>query len=465
MHISLVYAGIAGKGFASIGQGMDSGWISHGLAILGAVLKREGHEVDLLDLRALRGWDHLREEVLRRRPDVCGLTMMSVDFNPVMQAAEVIKAALPACTVVVGGPHPTLATDEVLPFSAIDYIVTQEGELALPRLLRDLERGNKPPRVIVGEHPDLDSLPYADHDLFLDEWRRWGYAIDSPEAPFVPELPPPFVTVIAGRGCIYNCAFCKPGEALIFGNRVRRRGVANVIGELAELRDKYHFRSFMFHDDCLTENPRWVREFCQAYRERGFTQPFFCQSRADIIVKHEETVALMAQAGLKGYFIGFESGNDRVLEFIGKGTTRAENIEAARICRKYGISVWANYMLGLPTETQEEIRDTISMLRQIDPDYYSPAFFTPHPGSHLYDYCEQNGLSLVMDHDDYARNPNAAKIKGHDPAFLQWALMASQKRTAGNSVKRRVRYLWGRYAQPRKVLARARRLLSAASAA
>jgi len=459
VHISLVYAGIAGKGFDSIGQGMDSGWISHGLAILSAVLKREGHQVDLLDLRSLHGWEHFRKELLARRPDVCGLTIMSVDFNPVMQAVDVITEVLPDCHIVVGGPHPTLATAEVLPNEKIDHVVIQEGEISFPQLLRDLEAGKERERLVVDEHPDLDSLPYADHDLFLDEWRRWGYEAESPEAPFVPELPPPFVTVIAGRGCIYNCAFCKPGESLIFGNRVRRRSVANVIGELKDLRERYAFNSFMFHDDCLTENPRWVREFCEAYQAEGFTQPFFCQSRADIIVKHEETVAAMAAVGLKGYFIGFESGSDRVLDFIGKGTTRAQNLEAARICRKYGIAIWANYMLGLPTETPDEVRETISMLKEIDPDYYSPAFFTPHPGSRLYDYCVENDLMLIRDHDEYARNPSGPKIKGQDREFLLRALVESQRRTPANALKREARRLWRRYARPDKVVRKARALL------
>jgi len=438
---------------------MDSGWISHGLAILSAVLKREGHQVDLLDLRSLHGWEHFREELLARRPDVCGLTMMSVDFNPVMQAVDVITEVLPDCHIVVGGPHPTLATAEVLPNEKIDHVVIQEGEISFPQLLRDLEAGKERERLVVDEHPDLDSLPYADHDLFLDEWRRWGYEAESPEAPFVPELPPPFVTVIAGRGCIYNCAFCKPGESLIFGNRVRRRSVANVIGELKDLRERYAFNSFMFHDDCLTENPRWVREFCEAYQAEGLTQPFFCQSRADIIVKHEETVAAMAAVGLKGYFIGFESGSDRVLDFIGKGTTRAQNLEAARICRKYGIAIWANYMLGLPTETPDEVRETISMLKEIDPDYYSPAFFTPHPGSRLYDYCVENDLMLIRDHDEYARNPSGPKIKGQDREFLLRALVESQRRTPANALKREARRLWRRYARPDKVVRKARALL------
>jgi anaerobic magnesium-protoporphyrin IX monomethyl ester cyclase len=459
MHVTLIYAGIAGKGFDSIGQGMDSGWISHGLAMLSAVCKAQGFRTDLIDLRSLGSWDQLRDELRTRHPRVCGLTMMSVDFNPVMQCIDVIKEEDPSIIVVVGGPHPTLVTNEVLANPKIDYIVTREGEISFPRLLSAIESGQPPAeRLIVGEMPDLDALPYSDHDLFLAEWRKWGYGLDSPEAPFTELLPPPFVTIIAGRGCIYNCAFCKPAESLIFGKKVRRRSVANVMGELRILRDQFHFSSFMFHDDCLIEDRKWVTEFCEAYMAEHFTQPFFCQGRADIIVRHEDMVALMVKAGLRGYFIGFESGSDRVLNFIRKGTTRAINIQAAAVCRKYGITIWANYMLGLPTETKDEILDTVSMMKEIDPDYYSPAFYTPHPGSDLYDYCEENDLSLIKSHDSYRRNPDELKIKGHDYEFLRWALRESMRRKPVNRLRRKVGIYWKRYAAPGKAVRKLRRL-------
>jgi radical SAM superfamily enzyme YgiQ (UPF0313 family) len=172
---------------------------------------------------------------------------------------------------------------------------------------------------------------------------------------------------------------------------------------------------------------------------------------------------LMAQAGLKGCFIGFESGNDRVLRFMRKGTTRKINLEAARICRKYGIKIWANYMLGLPTETQQEVLDTISMLKEIDPDYYSPAFYTPHPGSDMYDYCIEHDLSLITSHDQYRRNPTETKIKGQDYEFLQWALVESQRRRPINQFKRWAGRVVRRYANPRKAVRKLIRLLQPAA--
>lgn len=453
----MIYAGIVGKGFNSVGKGMDSGWISHGLSMLGACTRQAGFQVDLIDLRALEGWDHLRSELLSRKPDVAGLTMMSVDYNPVMRSIDIVKEVLPEAVTVVGGPHPTLATEEVVENPKVDYIVTHEGEITFVELLRKLQNGERCERVMKGQKPDLDSLPFGDRDLFLNEWRKAGYTLDTPEIP-MGDLPGPFVTIIAGRGCMYNCSFCQPAERRLFEGKVRRRSVANVIEELKYLREKYRFKSLLIHDDCLTEDRSWVVEFCEAYRANGFDQPFFCQSRADIIVKHQDMVKLMRDAGLRGMLIGFESGSQRMLKFLRKGTTVEQNLEAGRICHRLGIQIWANYMLGLPTETRDEIMETVRMLKEIDPDYYSPAFYTPHPGSDLYTYCIENDLSLIKDHDSYRRNPTECKIKGHDYQFLMYALEESQRRKPINAFKRALRATLRRYASPRKV---ARKIRSA----
>ena len=116
-----------------------------------------------------------------------------------------------------------------------------------------------------------------------------------------------------------------------------------------------------------------------------------------------------------GCLIGFESGSDRVLEFIKKGATVEQNIQAGRICKELGIKIFGNYIFGLPTETREEMRQTVRMMRAIAPDMYSPNVFTPAPGSELYDYCVAHDLSLVGNSEAYRRNIlSGAKIKGVD---------------------------------------------------
>jgi anaerobic magnesium-protoporphyrin IX monomethyl ester cyclase len=461
MKVTLVFSGGGANGFRSAGKGMSGGWIGHGLALLAACTRQEGHDVNLIDRRALRDWEHFRQEVKSRAPDVAGFSVLSVDYNPAMKGIELVKELNPKAITVVGGPHPSLAPDELLSNPLVDHVVIGEGEISFVEMLHKFQRGQKVDRLIHGERPDLDQLPFADRDIYLNEWRKAGYDYDSPEAPLSAETAPPFVTVIAGRGCRYNCSFCKPGEDILFGKKVRRRSVSHVMAELRQLREKYHFNTLMIHDDCLTEDRAWVSEFCDAYQAQGFSQAFWCQARVDHVVKYEDMIKRMADVGLEGLFLGFESGSDRVLRFIRKGTTVAKNLEAARICRNYGIRIWANYMLGLPTETEDEIRETIAMLKEIDPDYYSSAFYTPYPGNDLYDYCMEHDLSLITSHDSYSRNPTEPKIKGHDPEFLRWAVRESQRRKLRNAVKRKSRYYLRRYASPRKLRRKIDSIISA----
>ena len=415
MKVTLIYPGITECGFNSL-KGNEGSWMNHGLAILSSALKNSGHQVNLIDLRRLTGWNHYRRIVKEAAAEVVGVTMMSVDFNPSIRAAQIIKEVKPETRVFVGGPHPSLCPEELENQWCIDYIVKGEGEKTFVKLIGDIVAGRSIPKVIQGHSlENLDESPWADRNLF-----------NSPEEPFVPFLKPPFVTLIAGRGCKYNCNYCQPAERIMFGHKVRRRSVENVVDELKYLRNLYGFNSFMIHDDCLTEDREWVVEFCRQYKTEGFTQPFVVQSRADIICKNRAMVDLLFDAGLRLFIIGFESGSDRVLKFLRKGCTRAQNLEAARVCHEVGIKIWANYMLGLPTETKEEVRETLTMLQKIKPYHCSPAFYTPHPGSDLFEMGKKMGIHLITTHDSYRRNSYEPKIKGPDYNFLTDMLYKSQ---------------------------------------
>ncbi|MDH5510810.1 MAG: B12-binding domain-containing radical SAM protein [Nitrospinota bacterium] len=414
MKITLIYAGITECGFNSL-KGNEGSWMNHGLCLLSTALKNEGHQVNLIDLRRLTGWDEFTQKVRELDCKVAGITMMSVDYNPAVKAMEIIKKERPDIITAVGGPHPSILANELVDLDCFDYVHQKEGEISFPRLIAALERGERPPKLVQGiGHMNLDDAPFADRDLF-----------ESAEEPFVPFLKAPFVTLIAGRGCRYNCNYCQPAEKLIFGKGVRRRSPANVIEELKFLRDKFQFNSMMLHDDCLTEEPKWVIEFARLYKEEGFTQHFVCQSRADLIVRRRPAIEALYDAGLRLLIIGYESGSNRVLNFLRKGTTREINLQAADICNEIGIKIWANYMMGLPTETKEEAMETFTMLEYIKPYHCSPAFYTPHPGSDLYDIGEQMGIHNIITHDSYRRNTYDEKIKGVDYDFLKDLLVKS----------------------------------------
>ncbi len=403
MKILLIYPGLF-EGFGSYYRGVD--WFNHGVGVISAILKQGGHSVEYMDCRKFSGWGELKSKIVSIEFDVTLISVATVDFDCSREIARIIKAKNPALKVMVGGPHPTLMTEQTAVVPEFDHIFTHESEITLPQILNRLDNA---PRIIRGEMPeDLDLVPFVDRTLAPDG-----------ETPWYPGLPRPFFTITASRGCLYQCTFCQPAERALFGNKVRKRSVANILDELELLSSKYNMKSFMIHDDCFTQYHGWADEFCREKAKRGLMQPFVCQSRADIICKHPDLMGRLKDAGLAWVIIGIESGSNRILKYIKKGVTVEQNIEAAKICRELGIKFLANYMFGIPTETKEEMLMTFNMIKQIKPDQHSPAVFTPAPGSELYEYCCNNNLTLIDSSSGYQRTPlSGAKIKGIDYNFV-----------------------------------------------
>jgi len=415
LKVALIHTGISRCGFNSYGSSQEASWISHGLSLLSAVAKKAGYEVSLIDLRRLTGWDNFHKILNNLNPEVIGFTMMTVDYDIVTKGVKTCRSTLPNSKIVVGGPHPSILPDDVLEIKDIDYIIQGEGEISFIELLSAIKNGDDFPHLSRGKPPDLDEIPYADRSLYPKN-----------ETPFHPIFPQPFVTIITGRGCIYNCSFCQPAERMIFGRKVRSRSVKNVIGELEELNESSGFNSFMISDDCFTEDEDYVREFCDTYISSGFKKTFICQTRSDIICNKTDMIKHLRDAGVKMFSIGFESGNDRILKLLRKGVTAEQNYHAAEICRELGIMIDANYMLGMPTETEEEMMDTVRMINTINPEIRSVSFYSPHPGTDLYQFCADNDLLLTKDYAQFRRNPYGEKLKGVDYKIVKRMLWQSR---------------------------------------
>lgn len=437
MKTCFIFPGITDIGFNSFGNttlGLATCLIHHGLCSLSACIKQAGFPAELIDLRKMRNWRHFRKELESRNPDVVAATMWSVDYDIALRCLKIAKEVNPKVITMVGGIHPTVATAELEQEKYIDYIMCGEGEIALPKLLRSLEAGEAGERVIVGEKPNLDEIPFIDRELF-----DYEVELNNPFLGSVYGFQPPFVTIITSRGCKYNCRFCQPSERILFGKQVRQRSVENVITELKQLRDKYNFKSLMVHDDAFTQNIDWVMEFCRQYRANGFNQPFWAQSRADFICQKEELLAELARTGLRALSIGFESGNDRVLRFLRKGVTVEQNYRAAEICRKYGIEVHSNFMFGIPTETNAEVMDTVRAIKAMKLKFVGYSIYTPLPGSELDEYCNENNLSLIDNHARFNRSEFTPKIKGVDYRFIARAIEEALELSGWQKVAHRLR--------------------------
>jgi radical SAM superfamily enzyme YgiQ (UPF0313 family) len=148
--------------------------------------------------------------------------------------------------------------------------------------------------------------------------------------------------------------------------------------------------------------------------------------------------------------VGFESGSQKMLDLMEKGTTVEQNYEAYKILKKMGIQMFGMFILGLPNETKQDVEATIKMLQTMRLEIPGTSFFTPFPGTVLYDYCKKNGLLAITDYGDYDRAKKTPKIKGIDYEYLEKMLLKAlpiERRIRRTLKKMMAAFLGGRNSQ------------------
>jgi anaerobic magnesium-protoporphyrin IX monomethyl ester cyclase len=386
----------------------------HGLGLMISHARRKGYEIPLIDNRRLNDWDLFRERLSESEAEIIGIGSTTADYDQAQKCARIAKEVLPKAKIIFGGPHPSLATNEVASNQDIDHILIGDGEITFVDLIEAIHRRYSPRRIIYGQRPILDTMPFVDRDVF-----------ERKEHLMAPIWfgSPPWVSMITSRGCLFNCLFCAPASRIMFGKKVRRRSPFHVIEELKVLREECSFNHIRFYDDNIIEDMDWTLEFCDLYRKNSFSATFGIAGRADLICKREQLVAKLAEAGLIELNIGFESGSQRILDFLNKRTTVEQNINSAEILRKFGVKIIVSVMFGIPGETREDVLKTIELIDTVQPDWVDPSLLTPYPGTGIYEYCQERDINLAHDGESYKRNPGSLpKIKGIDYDFAVKAL-------------------------------------------
>lgn len=408
MRITLVYPGIAMIGFDSLGGNChDTISINLGMAYLSSYIKKNSsHTVDLIDLRDISGWDSFESQLEKRNPDIVGIYCNTVSYDFSLKCAEIAKSQ--ERIVIMGGPYPTLYPHLLIDSGFVDTVISGEGEVSFLNAINDIAAGIQIDKVIQGERIDnLDDIPFPDREIY-----NMDRILDSPG---IFPYPNRYIGVIASRGCRYNCSFCQPLERTIFGHKVRMRSVANIIREVEEIIEKYNAKFIMFECDTLTTEKEWALSLCSQMKRLGIK--WGAQSRVDTI--DSELANAMSDAGCMVLFLGFESGSPRILEFLRKGIKPQHSIKAANVCRDNKILIFANYMLGIPTETKDDLDMTYQMIKNIKPELHSPSYFAPIHGSYLYDYCRDRDLIKITSCEGFVRNPINEKLKGVDYKLLE----------------------------------------------
>ncbi len=357
-----------------------------GLALLAAVLEREGYTVAVLEANAMK----LQPEdmvPLVADADVIGLTAMTPTINTAIDAARYLKRAYPDLPVVLGGAHATLLPEETLTMAPeIDIIVRGEGEQAIIDLVSALTN-KKPVDNIPGisfrqngkvisnpvnpESIDLDSLPFLAYHLL--PWRSY-----RPHPPHGRALP--FAAIITSRGCPYRCSYCsKP----IFGNKFRGQSPERVVDEVAYLKRDFSIKEFAFYDDVFTLNKKRAYAIAAEILKRELKILWTCETRVNLVDK--DLLRHLKQAGCYSIAYGIESGSQEILNTLDKDTSLEQAEEAVRFSREAGLQTIGYFMIGSPGESPESIRQTIEFAKKLKLDFAQFSVTTPFPGTKLYD--------------------------------------------------------------------------------
>lgn len=302
-------------------------------------------------------------------------------------AFDMIKLAKKAgCKVIVSSSDSTDHTEEYLKAGA-DFIITGEAELALKELLDAISNNSgfnnikglvffekdklerTAPREIL---KDLDSLPLPAWDLidigkYKTAWKKSsGYFS---------------INIYTTRGCPFKCNWCaKP----IYGNRYNARSPQAVVKEIKLLKNNYGIDHIWFCDDIFGLKPGWIKEFSKIMQENNLTIPFKIQCRVDLLLE-EENIKHLAAAGCNEVWVGAESGSQKILDAMDKGTTVSQIYEATANLRKHQIKPCFFIQFGYLGETLDDIKQTIKMVLGLMPYHIGVSVSYPLPGTKFFE--------------------------------------------------------------------------------
>ncbi len=367
-----------------------------GLAYIAAILERDGHRVKILDTPTLKmDLDAWVQNIKSWSPDIIGFSILTPTAPKAYVAARKIKEEIDDIILVAGGQHPTYMWSETLD-NGFDIIVRGEGEVTARELIKTIDKHGMDPgelRRVAGivfrdkhgnivatrERPliyNLDVLPWpARHLLPMDKYTLFGKKIRVAH-------------IMASRGCPYGCIYCT--TSYYWGRRIRYRSPRNVAEEIEFLVDKYRVEHVVFTDDELTANRRFVYGLIEEMKKRGLDIGFACGARVNHMDK--DFMKFLYNNGCIALYFGVESGTQRILDKIGKMISLDQVRKVFRWKREIGGFATASFILGFPWETIDDMKKTVDLAIDIDPDYAQFTVLTPYPGTPLFDYAMRYGL-------------------------------------------------------------------------
>jgi len=393
-----------------------------GVMMIAAVARERGHaDMSILDMK-VEDWSvaQCAEALERARPDVVGLSAMTYEAGCMHELAREIKRRLPGVVVVCGGPHPSVAAADVLQDAAIDFVVRGEGEFTFADLLDGLAAGRSEWSECLGlswravdgsvqHNPDrpppaqLGELPFPAWDLI--EHAKY-HAVPRGGVIYAHKE---FATMFSSRACPWRCTYCHNS----YGKTFRERPAEHVLAEIDLLVTKYGVKELVFMDDIFNFRPARAKAIAQGIIDRGYKLALTFPNgfRGDIL--DEELVLLLKKAGMYRCMVAVESAVPRMQKVMQKNLKIDKVARIVDFIAAQGIMVHGAFMLGFPTETEEEMQATIDWAAASS--FHTAAFFRviPFKGTALFQQVEEAGHALPTDwsrYEPYQSEINLSKV-------------------------------------------------------
>jgi anaerobic magnesium-protoporphyrin IX monomethyl ester cyclase len=433
-------------------------WPQVSLAQMAALL-HPTYTYKIIDANAERmGWKEFTNLLNRYTPRYYFTQVTAPTLENDMYGVFLARAR--GAKTIAFGTHVTPIPVETLrSFPALDYVVVGEPDLTIRDLLDHLE--NK-----IDQRPDLIKKMIADHDhnyqpAFAEDgtvdlggimglaWRRGEEIIVNRNRPFIkslddlpipmhqdlplqkyrmPLIHGPFTFIVTSRGCPAGCTYCIKHVSYQFS--VRLRSPEKIMEEMWSLK-KLGINNIHMYSDLFTVNREQVVNLCKLMIAENIQIHWTCNSRVDYV--DEEMLQLMGKAGCRLISWGIESGNEQILRHAHKGADPAKAERALRWSKQAGIMNWGYFIIGLPTETEETIRQTIDFAKKLPLDIALFHVAAPYPGTPFFFEVVKNGWfrpgtrweQVDMDKGtvlDYPGLPAERLLYWQKRAFREWAL-------------------------------------------
>lgn len=392
---------------------MIPAFVPHGLLYIASFAIKRGYEVVVYDRNVETS---TIEDVLKKfRPRVVGMGCLTgTVIDDAVAVSKQIRSFDPSIKIVWGGIHTTLYPDSVLKNDFVDFVVVGDGEKAFTGLLD----------VIIGDngHVSLvDNIGYKDDNqlkytrrsfLNMDDLSQPAWHLIQVESYIRKKFyANRVITINTSRGCPYKCSFCCVPS--IHMGKWRAVSAEVIVDNLFYLKNKYGIDGFQVDDDEFDIDRSRVLKLCDLLERNKLDLKWSHFSRINIA--REDVLRREKKCGLSLIEFGVESGSERMLKFLNKGQTIEQIKKAYLMCGKLRLKTSALFMVGLPTETPDELKQTVRLINQLNPHLTICTLYKPYPGTELFEYCIKNNafqypLDLGAVGEVYSRDINISCV-------------------------------------------------------